>query len=311
MKNIVVLGSANTDFVVSVPQIPKPGQTVIGGDLVRAAGGKGANQAVAAARLGANVVFIGCLGADDLGDAYIQNLKKEGIDTRFVHQVQGRPSGVALIFVGPGGENAIAVAPGANSCLTPEHIDEASQAIAEADCVVAQLEIPLETVCRAAELAQRHNVTFILNPAPAPNQPLPKALLENTNLLIPNRHEAAAIAGFDGAPEELIVKLSSLGVEIVVMTLGADGALVASQSNSSETQIFSVPGFKVPAVDATGAGDCFTGALAVATAEKRKLRDAVLFANAAAALSVTKMGAQPSLPTRREVEQFLEGVARS
>ncbi|MGC8833896.1 MAG: ribokinase [Armatimonadota bacterium] len=310
MKNIVVLGSANTDFAVSVPQIPKPGQTVIGGDLVRAAGGKGANQAVAAARLGAEVVFIGCLGADDLGDAYIQNLEKEGIDTRFVHRIQGRPSGVALIFVGPGGENAIAVAPGANSCLTPEHVDEASSAIAEADCVVAQLEVPLDAVCRAAELARQYDVTFILNPAPAPNQPLPDALLRNTDLLIPNRHEAAAIAGSDCAPEELIVKLSSLGVRTVVMTLGPDGALAASQSDNSETQIFSVPGFKVPAVDATGAGDCFTGALAVAAAEKRALRDAVVFANAAAALSVTKMGAQPSLPTRREVEQFLEEVAR-
>lgn len=302
----MVLGSANTDLVVCVPRIPAPGETVLGGDLIRAAGGKGANQAVAAVRLGAHVTFIGCIGTDDFGDAYLSGLEAEGLDIRYLRRDAARPSGVALIFVGPGGENAIAVAPGANSAVTPHQIREAEPAISEADCVVAQLEVPLDAVRCAAELCVHHRVPFILNPAPAPAQPLPDALLSQTAVLVPNRHEAAAIAGRSGTPEELAQSLLAMGPNGVVMTLGAEGALVA-EPNCGTVQI---PARRVQAVDATAAGDCFTAALAVALAEGRTLRDAAEFANAAAALSVTRMGAQPSLPTREELESFLQEADR-
>jgi len=299
---IVVLGSANTDLVVRVPRIPAPGETVLGGDLIRAAGGKGANQAVAASRLGAYVTFIGCIGTDDFGNAYLSGLQAEGLDIRYLRRDPARPSGVALIFVGPGGENAIAVAPGANSAITPHQVREAEPAISEADCLVAQLEVPCDAVRCAAELCVHHRVRFILNPAPAPTQPLPNSLLSQTAVLVPNRHEASAIAGRAGPPDELAQALLAMGPGGVVMTLGPDGALVAEPDGGPTL----IPGRHVRAVDATGAGDCFTAALAVALAEGRSLKDAAVFANAAAALSVTKIGAQPSLPTRAELEAFLQ-----
>ncbi|MGQ9524438.1 MAG: ribokinase [Armatimonadota bacterium] len=301
MRRIVVLGSANTDLIVRVPRIPAPGETVLGSDLVRAPGGKGANQAVAAARLGAQVTFIGCIGTDDLGDAYLANLKAEGLDLSYVRRDSQRPSGVALIFVSSDGENAIAVAPGANSAVHPHQVRDAEPAISEADCVVAQLEVPLEAVCCAAELCVHHNVPFVLNPAPAPRQALPASLLSQTAVLVPNIHEAAAIVGRNGPPKELAQALLSMGPASVAMTLGPNGALVAEPGSAPAL----VPGMRVRAVDATAAGDCFTAALAVALSEGQILRDAVAFANAAAALSVTKLGAQPSLPTRAELEAFL------
>lgn len=296
---IVVVGSANTDLIVKVPRIPAPGQTVLGGNLVRACGGKGANQAVAAARLGAQVTFIGCVGTDDFGDAYMSQLQSESLDTRFVHRDDSRPSGVALIFVAPDGENSIAVAPGANLALAPPHVDAAREAFAAADVVLAQLEVPLDAVIRTAELAHELGVPFILNPAPVSDPP-PAELVSLASVLTPNRHEAAALVGRDAEPEQLAHALAEQGAQLVVITLGADGALFAHKGIVGH-----VPAFRVHAVDATGAGDCFSAALAVATAEGAAPAEAVRFANAAAALSATKLGAQPSMPTRAEVDALI------
>lgn len=296
MPKIVVVGSANTDLVVKVPSIPAPGETVLGGDLVRASGGKGANQAVAAARLGAEVTFIGCLGHDDLGDAYYAQLIKEGMDLRFLRRTVERPSGVALIFVGPDGENAIAVAPGANALLTAADVNAAEAAFREADAVLTQLEVPLDAVHQAVELGKRHGAKVILNPAPAPPEPLPTSLLQDIDVLTPNRQEARAIAGSGESPRDAADRLRGLGVGAVVMTLGAEGAWLLSDEGEAV-----IPGRKVAAVDATGAGDCFSGALTVALAEGKNLAEAVRWATVAASISVTRLGAQPSLPSRIEL----------
>lgn len=301
MPRIVVVGSANTDLIVKVPSIPAPGETVLGGDLARAPGGKGANQAVAAARLGAEVTFIGCLGEDDLGDAYLQHLRKEGMDLQFLRRTGTRPSGVALIFVGPDGENAIAVAPGANAALTAEEVGAAEAAFRGADAVLLQLEVPLPAVQRAAELGKRHGARVILNPAPSPGDALPQSLLSRVYLLTPNRHEARALAGAAEDPYGAARRLRDAGVAAIVMTLGADGAWLLSDKGEA-----TVPGRPVPAVDATGAGDCFNGALAVALSEGKPLEEAVQWATVAASISVTRLGAQPSLPTRAEVEEALD-----
>ncbi|MBW3623210.1 MAG: ribokinase [Armatimonadetes bacterium] len=310
MPRIVVVGSANTDLIVKVPAIPAPGETVLGGDMARAPGGKGANQAVAAARLGAEVAFIGCLGTDDLGDAYLAHLEREGMDLRFLRRAEDRPSGVALIFVGPDGENAIAVAPGANAALTTADVDAAEDAFHGADTVLLQLEVPLAAVQRAAELGRRHGLRVILNPAPSPTTPLPEMLLSMTDVLTPNRHEAQALSGTAEAPASAAKRLRGAGVGAVVMTLGPEGAWLLSQEGERR-----VPGRRVPAVDATGAGDCFNGALAVALSEGRSLEEAVRWATVAASISVTRLGAQPSLPTRAEVEEAIQegktGISRN
>ncbi len=299
MPHIVVVGSANTDFIVPVPSLPGPGQTVLGGDLSRAPGGKGANQAVAARRLGADVTFIGCLGADDLGDAYHAGLVREGMDLRFLRRATDRPSGVALIFVSPQGENMIAVAPGANNALTPADVDAAEDAFREADVVLAQLEVPLPAVARAMELGRRYGAKVILNPAPVPSAPLPDEILLGVDILTPNEHEAVALAQGDEAPLAAAKRLRSLGVGTVVMTLGGEGAWFSAADE--EASVFARA---VNAMDATAAGDCFNGALAVALAEGKPLREAVEWATLAASISVTRMGAQPSLPTRAEVERL-------
>ncbi len=295
---IVVVGSANTDFIVPVPKIPSPGETVLGGDLIRAEGGKGANQAVSAQRLGAQVTLVACLGEDDLGSAYLKKLEQEGVDLRYIRRTAKRPSGVALIFVDNRGQNAIAVAPGANSELSPGDVERAELAIASCQMVLLQLEVPLETVEKAITLAKKHGKLVLLNPAPA--QTLPETLLKQIDLLVPNEKEAMALVGRRGDPASLARRLQEMGAQTVVVTLGGKGCFVASRDAR-----FTVPAFPVQAVDATAAGDCFVGALGVALAEGQSLKEAVTFANAAAALSVTKMGAQPSLPPREEVEAFL------
>jgi ribokinase len=296
VPKIVVVGSANTDLVVKVPRIPAPGETLLGGDLIRAAGGKGANQAVAAARLGADVTFIGCLGADDLGDAYRLHLEREGLDLRFLRRTDARPSGVALIFVGPDGENAIAVAPGANSALSVDDVSAAETAFQEADAILTQLEVPLDAVHRAIELGQRYGAKVILNPAPAPSAPLPESLLRKVDVLTPNQQEARAISGSNESLKETAQRLRRMGVGAVVTTVGAEGAWVLSEEGE-----MALPGRKVAAVDATGAGDCFSGALTVALSEGKSLEEAARWATVAASISVTRLGAQPSLPMRSEI----------
>lgn len=288
-------------MVVRLPRIPKPGETLLGSDFITAAGGKGANQAVAAARAGGRVTFVGRVGRDAFGKATLAGLKRDGIDTTHVLIDAERPSGVALIFVAASGENSIAVASGANAALTPKDVRAARPAFGKAGVMLVQLETPLDTVTAAVAEARRVGATVILNPAPA--QALPERLLRDVSILTPNETEAELLSGVkvrDLRSAKLAAReLRGLGAAAVVITLGKRGALVATEE--SETL---VGGFPVKAVDTTAAGDVFNGALAVALAESRPLLEAVRFANAAAALSVTRVGAQPSAPKRRAIERL-------
>lgn len=300
--SIVVVGSSNTDMIVRLPRLPRAGETLLGGEFLTAAGGKGANQAVGAARAGGRVTFIARVGRDVFGDQAIAGLRRDGIQVTHVSRDPAAPSGVALIFVGRGGENSIAVAGGANGLLRPADIRNAAKVIRSAALLVVQLETPLTTVAAAIETAVHAGVKVILNPAPA--RPLPRALLGGVSILTPNETEAELLTGIrvtnERAAARACVKLRARGVGTVVLTLGSRGAFVADAAGGRI-----VPGFKVKAVDTTAAGDIFNGALAVALAEGGALHDAVRFANAAAALSVTRLGAQPSAPTRAQIDALL------
>jgi ribokinase len=300
---IVVVGSSNTDMIVQLRSIPRPGETLIGGRFLTAAGGKGANQAVGAARAGGRVVFVGRCGADDFGAAAIANLRRDGIDTRWFARDRSAPSGVALIFVARGGENSIAVASGANERVTAADVRRAAGAFRGARIVLSQLETPLPAVAAAIALARRAGATAILNPAPA--RPLPAALLRGVSILTPNETEAGMLAGVrvdgEAGAARAARRLRARGVATVIITLGARGAYVADGDGARLA-----PGFRVKAVDTTAAGDIFNGALAVALAESRPLAAAVRFAQAAAAISATRMGAQTSAPARAEIEAWLK-----
>jgi len=297
-----VVGSSNTDLIIRVPRIPKAGETLLGGEFMSAAGGKGANQAVGAARSGGRVALIARVGTDAFGERAIKGLRRDGVDVSCVFRDKLAASGVALIFVARDGENSIAVAGGANARLSPADVGKAAGVIRAAALLVAQLETPLATVIAAAQVAMKAGVPVILNPAPA--QALPNRLLKLISILTPNETEAELLTGIkvtqEAAAARACAKLRSRGVRTVILTLGARGAYLADAGGQQM-----VPGFKVKAVDSTAAGDIFNGALSVALAERKTLRDAVRFANAAAALSVTRLGAQPSAPTRVEIERFL------
>jgi len=301
--SIVVVGSSNTDMVVRVPRIPGPGETVIGGDFVMAAGGKGANQAVACARAGARVSLVARVGDDDFGRRALASFCDAGVNTDCVVTDDAAPSGVALIFLDQVGENTIAVAAGANMRLTPADVEAAGEVIETADCLLLQLEVPLDAVHRAVEIAYAAGTLVLLDPAPAPAAALPTDLLAHVDVLTPNRSEAGVLVGHEvdsvddacRAAEELRRK----GPGRVVITLGRQGSLAC------EDQCVQVPGLDVEAIDAVGAGDAFSAALAVALAEGRDFAEACRFATAAAASAVTKLGAQPSMPTRAEIEALL------
>ena len=298
MARIVVVGSSNTDMVVRVPHLPAAGETVLGGTFVMAAGGKGANQAVAAARLEAGVTLVARVGQDLFGEAALTGLRREGIDTRFITVDPEAASGIALIYVDASGENSIAVAPGANARLSPDDILHARQTIETADALLLQLEVPLETVLAAAETAHRAGVRVILNPAPS--SPLPARLLPCLDVLTPNESEAAFLSGEAGAGERQAQRLIEQGAGTVIVTLGAQGALVATSDDAQQ-----VPSFAVKALDTTAAGDAFNGGLAVGLADGMPLAEAARFANACGALAAMRLGAQPSLPTASEVRAFL------
>ena len=302
MKNILVVGSSNTDLIIRVPRIPRPGETVLGGEFSTAAGGKGANQAVAAARAGGRVTFVARIGIDGFGDRALANFKLDNIDARFVLRNDDVPSGIALITVDERGENSISVASGANALLSAADIERAAEAFAAADILLLQLESPLETVAAAVREAKKRGVPVILNPAPA--RDLDDELLRLVTVLTPNEHEAELLTGIavrdERTARDAARRLRARGPGTVIVTLGERGvhALAAGFEGS-------VPAFKVDPVDTTAAGDVFNGALAVALAEKRPLPEALRFAQAAAAISVTRSGAQPSAPTRAEILAWL------
>lgn len=295
---ILVVGSSNTDMVIKTRHFPAPGETILGGNFLMNAGGKGANQAVAAARLGGQVTFVGKIGNDIFGKQALQQLKDEGINVGFVAVDPENPSGVALITVDEKGENSIVVASGSNGTLSPDDFDQALAELNESEFVLMQLEIPVSTVEHIARVASGKKKKVILNPAPA--AALSDELLRNLFLITPNETEAEILTGIKVTDEKSAFRAATIlhqkGVEIVIITMGAAGAFLL---NNGTGDVITAP--KVTAVDTTAAGDTFNGALVVALSEGKNIRDAIGFANQAAAISVTRVGAQASVPFRHEL----------
>ncbi|MBN4048172.1 ribokinase [bacterium AH-315-O15] len=296
---IYVIGSINTDMIVKADKLPSPGQTVMGGDFLMTAGGKGGNQAVAAARHGAPVSMVANLGEDIFGDQAIHRLQAEGIDCTHVGRDADQPSGVALISVDDSGENHIVVAPGANSTVTEQQVEAALESMPAGSIVLLQLEIPLATVSHGIALANEKNCLVILDPAPA--QALPEEMLQGLYLLTPNETEVEILTGMAvNDPDSAIqaaTRLLQAGVQNVAITLGAEGVLLANDQGS---ELIAAPSVK--ALDTTAAGDCFNGSVAVGLASGNGLRDAMAFACRAASISVTRMGAQDSMPHSHEMD---------
>jgi len=310
MEKILVVGSSNTDLIIKVPDIPRPGETLLGREFQTFPGGKGANQAVAAARGGGDVVFIASVGNDSYGDESVKGYKLDNINTENIKICKGIPSGIAMITISDSGENAITVASGANAELKPEDLDEAEEAFHEAEYMLVQLETPLETVQKAVELSSEFETKVILNPAPAAE--LPDEILSKVEIITPNETEAERLTGVEVKNEDdakkAAGKLHDRGISTVIITLGSEGAFLSDRISGVEKI---VPGFKVEAMDTTAAGDVFNGQLAVALAEGFSLEDAIRLSHAAAALSVQKLGAQSSIPRREETDYFLEDLLKS
>ena len=298
MSKIIVIGSSNTDLAIETIRIPEPGETVMGGTFMMTAGGKGANQAVAVARLGGDVAFVTKVGDDMFGDESRARYVKEGLPEKFLLVEKGTPSGVALITVDARGENCIVVAPGANNALTCADVDAVRDEIAAADYLLLQLEIPMEVVEHAAEVAVANGTKVILNPAPAAE--LSKTLIESLYLITPNRTECQLLSGVaianEADAEAAAGKLMEMGVKNVIVTLGSKGSLVRTAEGCTV-----VEACRVESVDTTAAGDVFNGALCVALSEGKDLVEAARFASRASAISVTRMGAQSSVPYRAEL----------
>ena len=299
-KKIVVIGSINNDLVIEVPVRPVMGQTVLGKNFVQIPGGKGANQAVACSRLGANVVFIGAVGDDGAGAEMVANLKTNGVCTEDIKIAKGKPTGTAMIIICEG-DNYIAVDQGANLDVDKVQIDKAEKVLRSADMVVLQLEIPLETVKYAMEKCREFGVPTLLNPAPALSDPLADEVIKLASLLTPNESEVHALTGIMPSSPELAIKaaqrVSEMGAKQVVITMGGEGSVYGSGS-----AFLHMPAIKVSSVvDTTAAGDSFTAALAIGLTEGKTLADAVSFATKVGALTVTRKGAIPSLPFRNEV----------
>jgi len=303
MADIVVVGSLNVDLVVRSPRFPKPGETIRGDDLATIPGGKGANQAVAAARLGGQVAMLGCVGADAFGSMLIENLKQNHVDTRRVLRDGSAATGTAIIVVDANGENSIILSPGANGKIKKGDIEPA--VLQGARVLLLQFEIPMEAVVHAARLAKERRVKVIVNPAPAHD--MPDELLKCADYLLPNETELALLTGKDTkdkasleAAAQLLVKR---GAKNVIVTLGARGALITTRLSKKY-----VPTYKVKPVDTTGAGDAFIGGLAFALVRRQSLQDAVQYGCACGALATTKFGAQPSLPTADEVRKLMRSA---
>ena len=303
MKNkVVVIGSYNTDLTIKTSRIPRPGETIIGGIFSEGGGGKGANQAVAAARAGASVSFIARVGNDALGKEGIQRLTEERIDTRHIFIDNDVPTGVAFIVVDEHGENSIVVASGANARLNAADIHSAQDEILSAGILLVQLESPIDVIRAAIKKSHEKDTVVILNPAPA--QSLEKNLLQEIDIITPNKVEAEMITGIKVTNEEslrsIVRKFFDFGIKNVLITLGSKG-IFAGLNNSIEF----IPAFKVCPIDSTGAGDVFSGSLAAFLSEGMPIESAVKMANASASISVTRMGAQNSAPTRMEIENFI------
>ncbi|MFI6767957.1 ribokinase [Streptomyces sp. NPDC050355] len=298
MYDVLVVGSANADLTVRVERRPGAGETVLGTDLVESAGGKGANQAAAAARIGGRTALLARVGGDAYGELLLHAQREAGTDVAPVIVDQAARTGTAMIVVDPDGDNSIVVSPGANAALTPQDVAAAKEVIAASSVVSLQLEIPMESVRAAAAAAAQAGTRVVLNPSPAPEAALATELLAVADPLVVNEHEARRLSGrADGTPAEWAQALLDQGARSVVITLGGDGALVLDAAGIGE-----VAGVRVKAVDTTGAGDAFTGALATRLARGASLQEAARFAVRVGAAAVTKPGAQPSYPTRAELE---------
>ncbi|AMB73989.1 ribokinase [Pantoea ananatis] len=300
---LAVLGSINGDHILNLAHFPRPGETVIGQKYQIAFGGKGANQAVAAGRAGANIAFIACVGADDIGERICQQLAQDNIDTHPVEAVEGESTGVAMIFVNGEGENNIGIYSGANAALTPQYVERHQQVIAQADALLMQLESPLDSVLAAATLARQHQTRVILNPAPATK--LSDDLLALIDIITPNETEAEILTGIavnnDDDAARAAAALHEKGIATVLITLGRRGVWLSENGKGQR-----IAGFEVNAVDTIAAGDTFNGAFITARLEGKAMHDAVRFAHAAAAIAVTRSGAQPSVPWRAEIDDFLQ-----
>ena len=302
MSKVIVIGSANRDLTVKVGHLPRVGETVSGGEFYTSFGGKGANQAVAARKAGADVTFVAKVGLDEDGNAMVRHLEGLGLATHAILRDATSASGIAVIIVDNDGKNMIAVAPGSNWNLTEEEIARAEPVIASARVLLIQLEVPLVAVHRVLTLARQHKVTTILNPAPA--RALPGSALALVDVITPNEVETSALTGLDVGDEhdaaQAARRLLKAGVGQVIVTLGEKGSLWVTRDSE---QLF--PAFHITPVDSTAAGDAFNGALACALAEGRGMIEAIQFANGAGALTVTRRGAQDALPTRGEIEQLI------
>lgn len=299
---LVVLGSINADHILNINHFPQPGETVIGKQYTLAFGGKGANQAVAAGRSGADISFIACVGDDDIGEHVRKQLASDHIDTQSIEAIKDSTTGVALIFVNAEGENVIGIDAGANKAVTPEYLDRYKQQVIGASALLMQLESPLETVIAAAKIAKDNDTQVILNPAPACE--LPDELLARVDMITPNETEAEKLTGIKVDSNEDAARaakaLHDKGIATVIITLGSKGVWL---SQNGEGKL--VAGFRVKAVDTIAAGDTFNGALVTALLEGKPMDSAVRFAHAAAAIAVTRPGAQPSVPWRKEIDDFL------
>lgn len=300
---LAVLGSINADHILNLAHFPRPGETVIGKQYQIAFGGKGANQAVAAGRAGADIAFIACVGADDIGERIRQQLQQDRINTAPVETVADESTGVAMIFVNGEGENNIGIYSGANAALTPARVAQHQQVIADADALLMQLESPLESVLAAAKIARAQQTQVILNPAPA--TALSDELLALIDIITPNETEAEILTGIAVKSDEdaacAAAALHAKGIATVLITLGRRGVWLSEQGNGVR-----IPGFSVQAIDTIAAGDTFNGAFITARLEGVAMQDAVRFAHAAAAIAVTRPGAQPSVPWRTEIDAFLQ-----
>ncbi|WP_159567315.1 ribokinase [Budvicia diplopodorum] len=301
-KKLVVLGSINADHILNVNEFPRPGETITGSDYRISFGGKGGNQAVAAGRSGANITFIACVGDDDIGRQVCKQLSQDNIDIQPIETIANINTGIAMIFVNSKGENVIAIDAGANASVTPDYLAKYRQQIIDASALLMQLETPLETIIAAAKLAKEHATLVALNPAPA--RELPDELLANIDIITPNETEAEQLTGIaihsnDDANRASAV-LHAKGIRTVIITLGSRGAWVSVEGHGNL-----IVGYKVKPVDTIAAGDTFNGALITALLEGRELADAVKFAHAAGAIAVTRRGAQPSVPWRKEIDTFL------